>query len=130
MRNFLFIIFALFSLNSFASHLTIETSGSSAKLEDYVFYDFGTVFVNSRSVIRYTVTNNGVVPLTFSNAYVYGSDFSAVNSCTGILLPAAQCQFEISYWPLFEGISSGRFVLNFVENDNITLDVRGMARRY
>jgi hypothetical protein len=130
MKYFLAILFSAFSFQAFASQLTIQTSANSSKLEDYVFFDFGTVLVNSRSAVRYTVTNNGQTPLSFMSAYVYGSDFSAVHSCTGVLFPGARCQFEITYWPLYEGISSGRFVLNFVENDNITVDVQGMARRF
>jgi hypothetical protein len=129
MKYFLLALLSAFTFQVQASQLSIQIGKNSNKIEDYLFYDFGTVFTNTRTAVRYTVTNNGMTPLNFLNAYVYGSDFSAIHSCTGLLLPGARCEFEISYWPLFEGISSGRFVMNFVENDNITVDVRGMARR-
>ena len=129
MKKFLLGLLIAFSAQAHAGQLAVQVQNNLSAMEDYLFYDFGTVFVNSRSAVRYTVTNTGVTPLTFSDAYVYGSDYRADHSCFGVLAPGARCEFEIVFWPFFEGISSGRFVLNFVENDNITVDLRGMARR-
>ncbi|MCC2678965.1 MAG: hypothetical protein K0R29_1541 [Pseudobdellovibrio sp.] len=128
MKKFISLLVMLVWFNAFGSQLSVE-SVNTASTEDYLYYDFGTVWINTRSAVRYTVTNNGLTPLTYQSAYVWGSDYRADHNCTGILLPGARCQFEIVFWPFFEGISSGRFELNFVENDRITVDVRGWARR-
>lgn len=128
MKKFISLLAMMVCFNAFGSQLTIENVNTTAT-EDYLYYDFGTVWVNSRSAVRYTVTNNGTTALTYESAYVWGSDFRADHNCTGTLLPGTRCQFEIVFWPMFEGISSGRFELNFIENDRITVDVRGRARR-
>jgi len=128
MKKFISLLVMLVWFNAFGSQLSVENV-NTASTEDYLFYDFGTVWINTRSAVRYTVTNNGPTPLTYQSAYVWGSDYRADHNCTGILLPGARCQFEIVFWPFFEGISSGRFELNFLENDRITVDVRGWARR-
>lgn len=91
-------------------------------------YNFGTVWVNQRSTVSYTLKNTGTTPLTFEDAYIYGSDFSARHSCNKIVMPNDKCGFEISYWPLFEGFDSGQFVLSFTE-DRIIVDLWGQARR-
>lgn len=129
MKNlFLGLLLAL-STQVQAGQISVQIENIPTQTEDYLYYDFGTVFVNSRTSVRYTVTNTGVTPLTFSDSYVYGSDYRADHSCYGVLVPGGRCQFEIVFWPYFEGFSSGRFVLNFFENDNITVDLRGEARR-
>ena len=110
-----------------ATQLEVVRADGFAATEDFLSYNFGTVFVNSRNSVRYNVRNTGVTPLTFQGAMIYGADFSGVHSCRNGLLPNEVCQFEVSYWPMFAGMSSGRFVLQFVE-DEIVLDLWGNAR--
>jgi hypothetical protein len=86
------------------------------------------VFVGSRVNVRYTLTNTGNTPLTFKDAYIYGADFDADHACRNGLLPNESCNFSISYWPRFEGLSSGSFVLNFNE-DQVTFDLWGRGVR-
>lgn len=104
---------------------SIEISAFSPK--EFLSYNFGTVPVHSRSVVRYNLRNTGATPLTFRSSYVFGADFSAVHSCRNGLLPGERCQFEVAYWPVFAGMASGRFTLEFNEDD-IVLDLWGNAR--
>ena len=126
MKFFLLALGFLISTTAMAAN-NIQIKANSG-IEDYLSYDFGTVWVNTRATVRYTVTNTGTAPLTFRDAYIMGSDFRAVHNCTNGLLPNAQCQFEIEFWPMFEGMTSGRFLLNFAE-DQVQVDLWGRAQR-
>ena len=119
----------LFSLVGHAGQLVIESAQEQISAKDYVYYDFGMVMINTRVAVRYTVTNTGATPLTYKDDYISGMGFQGAHSCNTVLQPKQKCQFEISFWPYFEGFSSGRFVIDFVENDNITIDLRGQGRR-
>ena len=104
------------------------TSQSPVQLEGRHSLNFGTVWVNSRVVQYFNLRNTGTTPLNYRGAYIYGGDFSADQSCVRGLLPNETCSFSIAYWPMFEGMSSGRFVLSFIEDD-VDFDLWGQARR-
>lgn len=108
---------------------SIQVSGANSNLtEGYNSYNFGTVWVNSRASAAFTLKNTGTTPLTFKEAYIYGANFSADHSCTKGLQPNEVCNFTMYYWPMFEGMDSGRFVLSFVEED-VVFDLWGRAQR-
>lgn len=92
---------------------------------DYYSYYFGRVWVNSSAYASYTLTNTGTTPLTFDRATISGIDFSVSHSCTGVLLTNTACRFDIRFSPFWEGYRSGRFVLSFVEDLDIVVDLRG-----
>ncbi|MEQ1722020.1 MAG: choice-of-anchor D domain-containing protein [Pseudobdellovibrio sp.] len=119
-------LFMAFSVQ--AAQLEITSNAGAVKTEGFHSYNFGTVWTNSRSEARFTLKNTGTTPLTFKEAYIYGADFSASHSCVRGLLPNEVCTFSIAYWPMFEGMASGRFVLSFVE-DQVVVDLWGQARR-
>ena len=96
----------------------------------YHSYYFGINWIHFRQVVRFNVQNTGTEPLTGARATISGHGYNAVHSCTGVVMPGQRCWFEISYWPLFEGVHYGRFILSFVENSNIVVDVWGEARRF
>ncbi len=125
------IIFAAFCLflavNVNASQIELKSTGEVQSQSRYS-YNFGTVWVNSRAVASFNLKNNGTTPLTFSRAFIYGGDYSADHSCEHGLMPNEVCSFSIYYWPMFEGMSSGQFVLRFVEED-VVFDLWGQARR-
>lgn len=93
---------------------------------DYGSHWFGRVFVNSRNTVRYTVTNTGDEPLEYVSANIWGMFFDAYHNCAGTLLPQQRCQFEIAYWPSFEGHHTGDFMLNF-KQDSVQIHVWGEA---
>ena len=119
----------IFSSVSFAGQASVETGGQEVQGEQYLSYNFGTVWTHTRQIVRFNVTNTGETPLTFKSAVIYGADFGAAHSCKNGLQPKEKCFFEIEYWPMFEGTSSGRFILTFVENDQIVVDLWGTARK-
>ena len=128
MKSVLAIMSLFIGLSAGAAQLSI-TAADDAVSQDYGSYNFGTVWVNHRAVARWTVTNTGTTPLTYKEAYIYGRDFRAVHNCEKGLQPKEKCAFEVEYWPMFEGPSSGRFVLEFQENDQVVIDLWGQAQR-
>ncbi|MBY0553960.1 choice-of-anchor D domain-containing protein [bacterium] len=111
-----------------AAQVEITSNADSVKAQGFHSYNFGTVWTNTRSEVRFTLRNTGTTPLTYKEAYIYGADFSARHSCVNGLQPNETCTFSIAYWPMFEGMASGRFVLNFQE-DQVVVDLWGQARR-
>lgn len=128
------MIFAAISLflamNVNAAQIEIKVKGGNSELqtEGRYSYNFGTVWLNSRAVASFNLRNTGSTPLTYSRAYIYGGDYSANHSCERGILPNETCTFSIYYWPVFEGMSSGQFVLSFIEED-VVFDLWGQARR-
>jgi len=102
-----------------------NSSDVQANTVDYYSYYFGRVWVNTSSYASYKLTNTGTTPLTFQRATISGMDYSATHSCTGVLAPNEVCQFDIRFSPFWEGYRSGRFVLSFVEDLDIVVDVSG-----
>lgn len=129
MKYLILALSLVLTSTGFASQVEVQVDTQNITTTDYVSYDFGTVWVNSRSRVRYTVTNTGDTPLTYKEAYIWGGDFRAGHNCSKGLLPKEKCIFEIEYWPVFEGLSSGRFLLTFNEDDEIRVDLWGRARR-
>ena len=129
MKLFFGIIALFLAVQVSAGQIELKAnSGSTVEGESHYSYNFGTVWVNSRAVANYTLRNTGTTPLIYSRAYIYGADFSANHSCDHAIMPNEVCNFSIYYWPMFEGMSSGRFVLSFIEDD-IVVDLWGQARR-
>lgn len=111
-----------------AAQIELTTNAGQVKAQGFHSYNFGTVWTHSRTEARFTLRNTGSTPLTYKEAYIYGADFSASHSCVNGLLPGQTCNFSVAFWPMFEGMASGRFVLGFVE-DNVVVDLWGQARR-
>ena len=134
MTKIILSLLAAFCVNATAQaavsiEVTPVVTNESVQPMDYGSHWFGRVFVNSRSVVRYTVTNTGTENLDYVSANMFGSfDFRAYHNCMGTLLPQQRCQFEIAYWPSFEGHDSGDFMLNF-KQDSIRIHVWGEAVR-
>lgn len=129
--KFIYIIaLCLFGLNVSAAQLEVTSvaAGNTIQGQGYYSVDFGTVLVNMRTVSRFNLKNTGNVPLTFKEAYIYGNDFTGSHACRNGLLPNETCSFTLAYWPMFEGTSTGRFVLSFNE-DNVVFDLWGRAVR-
>ena len=137
MKMFLLLITStLISFSALAQTIEIQVSeGAAAKLQmqdrkvDYYSYNFGRVWLNSSQYASYKLTNTGSTPLTFLQATVSGIDYSASHSCNGTLLPNQVCRFDIRYSPFFAGFSSGRFVLSFVEDLDLVVDLWGEGYR-
>ena len=90
--------------------------------------DFGTLMVNQRTSSRFTLRNVGNTPLVFVSASISGMDFSGTHGCRAGLLPNETCSFTLNYWPMFEGTSTGRFVLNFTD-DQVVFSLWGRSTR-
>ena len=129
MKLFLMCIFLFLAAQVNAAQIELNVNDDSAvQSQGRYSHNFGTVWVNSRVMSNYTLRNTGATPLTFNRAYIYGVDFSANHSCERGIMPNEICNFSVYYWPMFEGMSSGRFVLSFIEED-IVFDLWGQARR-
>jgi len=125
------IIGCFFALTPFlaqAQNIEIHTGQGQFQTQDSKSYNFGRVWINTRSVVRFNVTNTGDQPLTFKRASISGSAFGASHNCAQGLAPKQKCSFSVEFWPAFEGIYSGQFVLNFVE-DQIVVNLWGEGTR-
>ncbi len=107
---------------------TVESVQTIETMQRLSYY-FGIVDINSYNTARWTITNRGTTPINYLSSYISGIDFRASHSCYGVLNPNQQCDFTITYWPAFEGYDSGWFEISFSENNVITVDVWGEARR-
>lgn len=129
MKLFFGIIALFLAAQVNAAQIELKVNDDSAlQSQGRYSHNFGTVWVNSRVMANYTLRNTGTTPLTFDRAFIYGADFSANHSCERGIMPNEICSFSIYYWPMFEGMSSGRFVVSFIEDD-IVFDLWGQARR-
>jgi len=127
MKNlFIGFLLALTPLITNAGHVEIALGNNQLRTQESLYHNFGRIWTNSRSSVRYTVTNTGDQPLTFQRATISGSAFDASHNCAKGLLPKQKCSFTINFWPAFEGLYSGRFALNFVE-DQIIVNLWGEA---
>ena len=134
-----FLSFLSISLIAFAAQANqaIEINVSSGQVQtetqqrtvDRYSHHFGRVWVNSSQYASYRLTNTGTTPLTFLSATISGMDYSASHSCTDILMPNETCYFDIRFSPFFQGFSSGRFILSFVEDLDIVVDLWGEGYR-
>jgi hypothetical protein len=127
MKKLLFT-FALLLTTSYAfAEINVELSNEKS-IERHS-YNFGNVIVGMRVPVSYKVTNTGDNPLTFHSATIQGFGFDASHNCKAGLQPKATCSFTINYWPTMEGMSSGRFRINFDPESDIVVDLWGNAHR-
>lgn len=124
-----FVLAFLFVFLSHSSFALISIELNQDKSVEHHSYNFGTVPVNSRTPISYKVTNTGESALTFHSATISGMGFDAYHTCKKGLQPKEVCTFTIYYWPSFEGMSSGRFRINFDPESDIVVDLWGNATR-
>ena len=109
--------------------LSPEAIATDFQPQQRLSYYFGIVDINSYNSARWIVTNRGTTPLSYISSYISGIDFRASHNCYSGLMPNQQCDFSINYWPAFEGYDSGWFEIGFSENNLISVDVWGEARR-
>ena len=102
---------------------------SAKRAVDQYAYNFGYVRVYTRQYVSYTLTNTGTTPLTFSRAMIGGAGFDAYHTCNGVILPSQKCSFDIIFQPMSEFHHNGRFILSFMENLDIVVDVYGIGTR-
>lgn len=120
-----------FNLSASSSNVEIsDVTPASARTVDRYGYNFGLVVIGTTKYVTYTLTNTGTTPLTFERAIINGARFDAYHSCDISLQPNQKCRFEISFNPLFVGVQSGQFVLSFIENLDIVVDLWGNGSRY
>lgn len=107
-----------------------EVKAVQPRSADYYSFNFGFVRIYTTQYIRYTMTNTGTTPLTFRRALIGGIGFDAYHSCAGQLMPGQRCTFDISFTPQNEFGHSGRFILSFVEDLDIVVDLYGTGSRF
>jgi len=137
MKTILLVASLLLGSISFA-HPNIEIKAQPAAVSgldvqrtvDHYSYNFGYVRLYSTQWISYTLTNTGTTPMTFAQALIGGAGFDAYHTCGGVLLPNERCRFDISFSPMNEFASSGRFILSFQENLDIVVDLFGIGQRF
>lgn len=118
------LIAPLISLAGTTSSLSIEPLGQ----DQYLNYNFGRQFVNSRRYVDFTLTAKGPDATVIKEITIGGSGFSADTDCPNVLSPGKSCITRVYFWPPFEGDYWGN--LNFYLNDgNIYVRLLGQAVR-
>jgi len=74
--------------------------------------DFGEVLLGQSAEQLVTVSNFGTTELALFDIYVEGGvDFSQINDCPAILLPAEACQVAVTFAPTMDGVLSDTLVV-------------------
>jgi hypothetical protein len=69
--------------------------------------DFGEVLLGQSAEQLVTVSNFGTTELALFDIYIEGGvDFSQINDCPSILLPAEACQVAVTFTPTLDGVRS------------------------
>ena len=132
MKKIAILFVCLFSLSTYAQSLEVREINVGSEVEvstQRLSYNFGRVWVNSMNIVRYWITNQGAAPLAREGFFVRGMFFEAYTDCPRVLAPAQRCNLEIRYWPAFEGFHSGRVEMQFIDKNDIIVDVYGNAAR-
>ncbi|MCB5223846.1 MAG: choice-of-anchor J domain-containing protein [Candidatus Syntrophosphaera sp.] len=94
---------------------------------DVTSWDFGPQIINTTKSKTFTVTNSGVVDLTFSSVTVNGTYYSAQGTFdTTPLASGASRNFTVNYTPTVAGGPyEGSLVFTFSLRDSYTVDLSG-----
>lgn len=125
----LMAVLSVFLFLSVARAEVVDISVSSAEDSSTKYYDvnFGSVWVNSRSGIRYKITNKGPEKMTFQKAIVWGGDFEAYHDCK-VLEVNQVCTVDIYFWPMFEGFKTGDLLVRF-DSEDLRFRLSGWATK-
>lgn len=124
-----FFIFLLFSSFGFAESNSVskaqinitnpELSGSRLELnsefyngDQYYYYDFGQVPVNTSRSARFTLTSTGSQPLYINNVQLYGQGFFSNSNCPFVLPPGCRCEAWVDFRPWCEGNYNGQLIFS------------------
>ncbi len=137
MKYFLaLLLLSLFSLNSLAlasevrkveDEITLELLQDDGEQLNYYNYNFGTVPVNFRHWVRFTITNNTREDVRYVNFYISGMFYSVNHYCYRTLRPRESCMAEIAFWPMQRGFYTGLFAIYFSGNNGLRINLQGQA---
>lgn len=99
-----------------ANDVNIEVSTSDQNTVKYYNVDFGTQFVNTRTVRAFTITNNGPEKMSLQKAVVWGGEFEAYFDCKDLDVNQ-KCHMEIHFWPTTDGLKTGELLMRFSSQD-------------
>lgn len=106
------------------STLAVEPMGQ----DQYLSYNFGSQFVNSRSFVDFSLTAKGPEATVIKRVTISGMYYDASTNCPEVLEVGKSCTARVYFWPAFEGSYWGD--LNLYLNDgNIYIRLFGSAIR-
>ncbi len=117
-------------LDLMIDNVTVREAPAGAVFEitpDITSWDFGPQIINTTKSKTFTVTNSGVVDLTFSSVTVNGAYYSAQGTFdTTPLASGASRNFTVNYTPTVAGGPyEGSLVFTFSLRDSYTVDLSG-----
>lgn len=118
-RLFVLVCLLAAPLSSFAS-VEIQQKPVSVMAEpmgqdQYLSYNFGAVFINSRTSVEFTLTARGPDATEIKRITISGPMYDATSNCPAILQVGQTCSTRVYYWPRLQGPHWGD--LNFNLND-------------
>lgn len=106
MRNAFLVVALLFSsLAAQASSNLVITAEPQRSPDKYYNYDFGAVFVNTRTATDFTLTAEGDEPTEIEGIRISGIEFSGTSNCPKVLQPKQSCVTRVYFWPTRKGFS-------------------------
>jgi hypothetical protein len=87
---------------------------------------FGDQIIGTTSAPQtVTLTNSGVVPLTFTTTVT--GDFAQTNSCGGTVAVGGNCAIDVTFTPTVEGVQTGSLIIdtNDPANPSFTVTLSG-----
>ncbi len=90
-------------------------------------YNFGTVPLNFRSSVDFTLTADRAQEIHIQRLVVFGMMFNASTNCPTILPPGRSCTIRAAFWPYREGFYTGQLNI-YLENSSIFIDLSGWSR--
>ena len=117
-------------LDLMIDNVTVREAPAGAVFDitpDVTSWDFGPQIINTTKSKTFTVTNSGVVDLTFSSVTVNGTYYSAQGTFdTTPLASGASRNFTVNYTPTVAGGPyEGSLVFTFSLRDSYTVDLSG-----
>lgn len=111
--KFISIVAVLFLTSLTQASISVQSSTGLQIESSNLYYNFGSVGVNSRVGASYFISNTGNTFLQFSSANIWGAFYDAGHSCSRGIMPGQRCGFDINYWPANTGYHSGQFEIRF-----------------
>lgn len=121
----------LFSFSAFATdmdNVTLEMSSEEASLlaSQNLSYNYQTTKVHKPVYAKFTLTNNGKIPIMIHKIAVVGVDFAGFYACPSVMPAFAKCSVVTVFDPWSAGLKTGEIYI-FGLDGVMTIHLSGLA---
>jgi hypothetical protein len=129
MKNF--IIAFLVAVSTFVSQAqgSLHISSDNQNSDQYLSYNFGSVFLMSNAYVDFSLTAKGPLPTEFKKITIGGMGYNATTDCPVVLEVGKTCTLRAYFSPQIEGPAWGDFNL-YLNDGNIFIRLFGQGIKY